>query len=202
MTAFKWRSVIDSQLGVAFGVSPWTGALLAEEVSTTASWRPPRLLGFDPKKCGALQDFARADEILDPDPQDDDLSEDIRRLAQQRARTFYRLAFAIPIVWVIAMATIDSRRRAAGEEWIRIADSGRAAAVSAALFGRRSHDDCLPLSIARYWFLRSVGQRAFLHVGVFVPTDTLHAWVQLGAVPILESADELVHYQSCLVFGH
>jgi hypothetical protein len=76
-----------------------------------------------------------------------------------------------------------------------------AIAMAARAFGRRSQNDCLPVSLMRYALLRNLGVAADIHLGVLVPTEEMHAWVQIGAQPVLESEDVLMHYQSCVRFS-
>lgn len=201
MLDVKWRCLIDSEVRVAFAVAPWTGSLFAQPLTEREDWSPPRLLGFDPRQRGDVPDFAREDMIIDPQPHIVGRLDRVSAVAAQRSRVINRLVFRIPIALLIALAAFDAQRFQKRDCWPRIDDPLEACAYAAALFGTRSGGNCLPMSISRFWFLRSIGQDARVHIGVFVPTDTMHAWVQIAGRAVLESADELVHYQSSVVYG-
>lgn len=68
-------------------------------------------------------------------------------------------------------------------------------------FGRRSKDNCLQIAICRYALLRLLGIKSTICIGVLVPTEEMHAWVEVSGHPILECSDVLVHYQTCLKYS-
>lgn len=72
--------------------------------------------------------------------------------------------------------------------------------LSAVAFGLRSSQDCLPISICRHIFFRRIGIHSKIMLGAHIPTEKMHAWVQIGLNPILECPDVIVHYQTCVAY--
>ena len=74
--------------------------------------------------------------------------------------------------------------------------------LSAWTFSRQP--ECLPRALFRFEWLRSRGARAELVLGVHVPTDRMHAWVQIDGRVIGEEIDEMLCYQAAVRYfpGH
>ncbi len=79
-------------------------------------------------------------------------------------------------------------------------DESTAAATAWHVFNSGSAGNCLPESLSRFSYLISAGSKPRLMVGVFPPTDTMHAWVELNDQVLGESEDTMVHYQTALAF--
>lgn len=66
-------------------------------------------------------------------------------------------------------------------------------------FGVAVDGQCLPRSLCRFAQCRRYGiADVELVLGVFTPTDEMHAWVEIAGKPLLECPDFLSHYQTCV----
>lgn len=61
--------------------------------------------------------------------------------------------------------------------------------------------ECLPRALYRYRSGRLHGLNVALQLGVFPPTDRMHAWVSLDGVVIGEEPDEMLCFRPVLSFG-
>ena len=57
---------------------------------------------------------------------------------------------------------------------------------------------CLPRAMLRFWMLVPLQPRIEFNLGVWVPTQLMHAWVSLDAVPFGEEREEVMHYRPCV----
>lgn len=187
---YKWRSIEDDFGAGIFAVAPFTGHLVSMHDKATG----PSLLGFSSRRRGVDVDFARG-SIRDLNGvQVEGRGEAAARL---RARVDKSLRY-LPLV--AAVAVLDRCCRPERKHAPAISE---AMEVVAHAFGSRSRKDCLPVSLCRYLLLKKLNIPAAVHVGVFVPTEKMHAWIEVDGQPWLESEDVLMHYQSCLKFiGH
>lgn len=63
-------------------------------------------------------------------------------------------------------------------------------------YGRESTDGtCMPRAASLYFQLSRRGQRPRIFIGVFTPTNQMHAWTAVGQEVILENEDYLQHFQ-------
>jgi hypothetical protein len=60
--------------------------------------------------------------------------------------------------------------------------------------------ECLPRALFRYHWLRSHGGAPSVVLGVHIPTDRMHAWIELQGNVIGEEPDEMLCYQSAVRF--
>lgn len=189
-----WYPIHDPELGTCTMIAPRTGHMV---VSTTDYRRTPmraalRLaLGTSvgTKGTGEL----RRASIIDSTADTGGMPAGPEAASIKRAATLcLRL---LPLSAAIAlMQLLFPRARAAGigvEEAVRL---------SAVAFGRRSNQDCLPVSLCRHIYLRRLGITSKILLGAQVPTEKMHAWVQIGDHPVLECPDVMVHYQACVAY--
>lgn len=189
-----WYPIHDPELGTCTMIAPRTGHMV---VSTTDYRRTPmraalRLaLGTSPGTKGSSE-LQRA-SIIDSSADSGAVPAGPEAASIKRAATLcLRL---LPLSAAIAlMQLLFPRARAAGigvEEAVRL---------SAVAFGRRSNQDCLPVSLCRHIYLRRLGITSKILLGAQVPTEKMHAWVQIGDHPVLECPDVMVHYQACVAY--
>lgn len=60
--------------------------------------------------------------------------------------------------------------------------------------------ECLPRSLYRYKWLRNHGLSPQLVLGLHVPTDRMHAWVELDGQVLGEEPEEMLCYQGAVRF--
>jgi hypothetical protein len=200
----RWYPVHDAELGTYTTIAPRTGHLF---VSTEAGWPAPLalLLGFGRRS--EDRSIAQRNTICDLDPCDAPLRDRdsysqlqcapdhdvacarrIRRIAMLALRLL-NVSAAVGLVHLL----VRPGRRPAPPLHVAVGEL-------AAAFGRRSKQDCLFISLCRYAYLRRLNMAAAVVLGVHVPTQKMHAWVQLDGHPLLECPDVLGHYQSCVLY--
>ena len=200
----RWHPVHDAELGTYTTIAPRTGHLF---VSTEAGWPAPLalLLGLvrrrqDPSIAhrNTIYDLAPCDAPLRaPDSysgqhwdSDHDVAcaRRIRRISMLALRLL-NVSAAVGLVHLL----VRPRRRPPPPLHVAVGEL-------AAAFGRRSQQNCLFISLCRYAYLRRLNMAAAVVLGVHVPTQKMHAWVQLDGHPLLECPDVLGHYQSCVLY--
>lgn len=184
MMRYRWRYVQDAP-GAAdhYAISPWWGTLIK-----TAAPLPLPALGLSAARRGAPA-FDDGAFLSLPTPP---------RCAASAAggmiATSVRLLLAmLPLMAAIhCLAVLFPRRRRA----VGLSDATRADLI-ARQFGVASDGQCLPRTLCRFAACRRLGQADLVIVlGVFTPTDEMHAWLEIDGVPLLECPDFLGHYQA------
>lgn len=59
---------------------------------------------------------------------------------------------------------------------------------------------CLPRALLRWYYLINAGYEPALTLGIWQPTDFMHAWITLDGHAYGELADEVMHYKPCTRF--
>ena len=197
-----WTSLTDSELPFEFAIVPLTGHLVrrtrkqSQELELGSRWLH-QLLGWRPALRMRTEVWPDLTAILDPEPVECSSTE--QRAATYLTRSLNILFRYLPLLWVIRLAdwlpaprdlraTIPNSSPTAN-------DYALCLAKVAQLFGRRTKDLCLLKSIERRTYLRWLGIASQLRIGVFVPTEEMHAWIEIAQQPVLESPDFLVHYR-------
>lgn len=191
----QWFPIHDNELGTCTIIAPRTGHMV---VSKTDYRRNPMpivlriILGtyLSTRNNGKLQ----RKNILDFPVNMTELecAEQEYLLIKQYATFCLRL---FPLATAIAlMQLLFPMKRSAK---VQVNEAIRQTAVA---FGRRSNQDCLVVSLCRHVYLRRLGIPSKILLGAHVPTEKMHAWVQIADQPILECPDVLVHYQSCVAY--
>jgi len=57
---------------------------------------------------------------------------------------------------------------------------------------------CLPRAMLRFWMLAPLQPSIEFNLGVWVPTQLMHAWVSVEGVPLGEEREEVMHYRTCV----
>jgi len=190
----QWYPIHDPELGTCTMIAPRTGHLV---VSTTDYRRTPMraalrlLLGTSPATRGNSE-FGRS-RIIDSTAHDDGSAAAPDAASIKRTATLcLRLLPLSAAITLMRLAFRPGRAAAVGVD--------EAVRLTAVAFGRRSRQDCLLVSLCRHIYLRRLGIASKILLGAQVPTEKMHAWVQVGAHPVLECPDVLVHYQACVAY--
>lgn len=189
----QWYPIHDPELGNCTLIGPRTGHMV---VSTTdyrrTPMRPALRLLLGTSTAARDNSALRRASIIDSDADIGDApapgAASIRRVAALCLRLL-PLSAAIALVRVVFPPAPGAP--------IGIDEAVRR---TAAAFGRRSKQDCLLISLCRHVYLRRLGLASKILLGAQVPTEKMHAWVQIGDHPVLECPDVLVHYQSCVAY--
>lgn len=198
MTIANWRFLSDPYFNELFVVLPLTGSLISISSSSATIqihgfWI--RLLGLHINKLRDEQFFAKKSIIdLPPGatlPNSYDRRSKIILIFVKYSLMLLPLGFVVRIVEIFTSMHIDRKHKFTRTELELVSSA----------FGRRSKDDCLQMAICRYALLRLLGVESTVCIGVLVPTEEMHAWVEVDGHPILECSDVLVHYQTCLKFS-
>lgn len=196
MTISNWRFLSDPYfIGNKYVVLPLTGTL----ISISSSRAIIQKLGFLVRLLGLHANSVRDDQfftsgsIIDLPPSENSSTDNDRRsrfisIFVRYSLMFLPLGLVVRIINTITQMCTDSPNRL----------TRRKLELVSTAFGRRSRDDCLHIAICRYALLRLHGINSSICIGVLVPTDEMHAWVEIDGHPILECSDVLVHYQACL----
>jgi len=57
---------------------------------------------------------------------------------------------------------------------------------------------CLPRAMLRFWMLAPTQSSLEFNLGVWIPTQLMHAWVSVEGIPVGEEREELMHYRPCV----
>lgn len=190
----QWHPVYDEELGNFTLIAPRTGHLIVTQndyrKQTMGPW-VSFLLGASQANMGN-ETFFRADilDIHDPvdAPKGVGLALFIKLVVNLSLRIF-PLSMAIAIIDMLFPCSSTNE-----------VDVEHAIKLTANAFGRRSRQDCLPVSLCRFAYLRHLKMRPKIMLGTHVPTEKMHAWIQVGDRPVLECPDVLVHYQTCVSY--
>lgn len=193
MPTAYWRPLSDPFFDHPFIVMPLTGSLISIgcELESFLARRAARVAGlrggtrrpdaFFARK--AVRDTARVADAASP--------------ASARIRQLVRVLLAcFPLGVAVRLLGVACPLRRTGGGPV----SEATLALLAASFGRRSRDDCLEMALCRYALMRREGHRCAIVIGLLVPSDKMHAWIEHDGHPLLECEDVLVHYQACLAF--
>lgn len=191
----QWYPIYDPELDSYTFIAPRTGHLISTQYDHRVFEMgivPRLILGTSMKDLGD-QKFGRA-EILDhpadsAEVQHHQLAVIITKAVAASVLRFLPLSSAI--------GTMSFVFRPNNKREVNI---NKALELTSAAFGHRSNQNCLFISLCRYAFLRRLNVHGTIMLGTHVPTQKMHAWVQIGEHPILECPDVLVHYQSCVAY--
>lgn len=196
----RWTLLTDPELPLAFTVVPLTGHLVRFEAAPAAGTRPgthwtDRLIGLHPGRRLDHETPPALDAIWLAEPAT--CTEAERQAAQALRKAIQRYLRWLPLGWCVRL---NARRRRPRR--IRPArDLAEALPRIAALTANQARGQCLFTALERHTWLRWYGIPSVLCIGVFVPTEEMHAWVEVAGKPLLESPDVLVHYRTALRFG-
>jgi len=190
----RWYPVHDAELGTYTMIAPRTGHLF---VSTGQGLPAPLalLLGLGRRTRDCT--IAQRDTIFDldlPGQQPSDPGHDA--VCARRIRGIVKVALRllnVSTAFALVHLLVRPGRRPAPSLDVALGEL-------VAAFGRRSQQNCLFISFCRYAFLRRLNVSAAIVLGVHVPTQKMHAWVQIDGHPLLECPDVLGHYQSCVLY--
>lgn len=190
----QWYPIHDPELGTCTIIAPRTGHLL---VSTTDYRRVPmraalRLVLGTSTSTRGNSEFGRARIIDSSAPADATAAAPDAATIRRIATLCLRLLPLSAAITLMHLAFPPGRAAAIGVD--------EAVRLTAVAFGRRSRQDCLPVSLCRHIYLRRLGISSKILLGAQVPTEKMHAWVQVGDHPVLECPDVLVHYQACVAY--
>lgn len=193
----RWINLLDSELPFEFAIVPLTGHLVrrplavAEKQALGRSWLH-RVIGWWPGLRMSEELSPDIENILDPEPHACDKSE--QAAAALLSRAVVLLLKYLPLLWAIRLA--DCLPAPPGLQ--RCSEKALVTGKLAQLFGRRTHDQCLRMAMERRTYLRWMGMQCQIRIGVFIPTEEMHAWVEINNQPLFESPDFLVHYRVAL----
>jgi len=190
----QWYPIHDPELGTCTIIAPRTGHMMVSahdyrHAPMRAALRV--MLGTSNRTKGNSQ-FRRA-HILDSTAGIDGAAAGTDAAWIKRAATLsLRL---LPLSAAITLMHIVFPRAGGAR-----VSTDEAVRRTAAAFGTRSRQDCLLVSLCRHAYLRRLGIPSKILLGAQVPTEKMHAWVQVGDHPVLECPDVLVHYQACVAY--
>jgi hypothetical protein len=190
----RWYPVHDAELGTYTMIAPRTGHLF---VSTGQGLPAPLALLLGLGRCSQDCTVAQRNAIFDLEssgqqPCDPDYDAAFARRIRRIVKVALRL-LNVSAAFALVHLLVRPGRRSAPPLDLALGEL-------VAAFGRRSQQNCLFISLCRYAYLRRLNVSAAIVLGVHVPTQKMHAWVQIGGHPLLECPDVLGHYQSCVLY--
>lgn len=192
----RWCKNFDRWSKRTFIVVPLTGHLLVrdgrlsdEEVLSASSLLGMTKASLDP------EGFTFPLDAIDVEQAPDDLP-DYTQMGHQISRVVSMANRILPLRLSVILIELMYGKRMRPK--LRLEDS---IGLVSAMFGRRSKQDCLEMSLKRYALLRYIGHKPNINVGVFIPTEEMHAWVSIDNLPILECPDVLMHYTQALIYS-
>jgi hypothetical protein len=190
----QWYPIYDPELGTCTMIAPRTGHMV---VSTTDYRRTPmraalRLALGTSATTRGHSEFRRA-QIIDSNADTDGTAAGPDAASIRRVATLCLRLLPLSV----AIALMHLLFPPAPATGISVDEAVRR---TAAAFGRRSRQDCLLVSLCRHTYLRRLGISSKILLGAQVPTEKMHAWVQIGEHPVLECPDVMVHYQACVAY--
>lgn len=192
----QWYPIHDFELGTCTIIAPRTGHMVVSNIdyrSKPMSVPLGFVLGTSNATLGSneLQRACIIDGAAAPSSNAEFLEPSVASIKRLASLCLKLLPLSIAIM---LMQLLFPLKRGTG---IQIDEAVR---HTAAAFGRRSNQDCLLISICRHVYLRRLGILSKILLGAHVPTEKMHAWVQIGDHPVLECPDVLVHYQACVAY--
>lgn len=187
-----WRPLVDREVSRVFVISPLFGTLLSISNQRCKGDRLPfttKLLGCT---TGTRSDVAWSVESITPpfdhrsDYQPDSRHETWSRNIRSELEWW-------PLAWIINRIERQSLRKPSAVDAERNLIDGMLGAWTYSL-----QPECLPRALFRYGWLRSRGVPCELVVGAHVPTDRMHAWIELDGSVIGEEPDEMLCFQGAV----
>lgn len=194
----QWHPIDDPELGTSTIIAPRSGHLLVSAAGDQAHVGQPlsQLLQLVLGTHASARGNSRLRRAAILDVADTAVAAGAPALEVRMIRRSAALCLRwLPLRCAVAMMRVLWRPGRPGKIALSAALESTAAA-----FGRRSRQDCLPVSLCRHVYLRRLGIASSIILGAQVPTEKMHAWVQVGEHPVLECPDVLVHYQSCVAY--
>lgn len=194
--AWNWRALVDFDVDRLFVVSPLFGTLHGLPLRRDGRAELPlrmRLLGCTSKtQSTSVSGFApvmppsTGPSGYEPDPRHQKWTQDI---GQQLAR--------LPLVLVVDAA--ERRSAPQGTNDVALTEpSDELITGMLQAWGYARLPECLPRALYRYEWLRSRGAKPELVIGVHLPTDLMHAWVELDRHIIGEEPDQMLCFQEAV----
>lgn len=196
--AVDWCLVEDPELAWKFTVSPRSGRMVA---------LPPRLDPADDATRAALRMHGlhageECGALYCDDTRQGPVGEPVRPLlAGQRFALRTRWSICAALARTLPLRTalgLLTRLPAGGSERSHQSILDRVAYVERLLHPHLHTRQCLPRALMRFWMLLPLHPRIEFNLGVWVPTQLMHAWVSLDAVPFGEEREEVMHYRPCV----
>jgi hypothetical protein len=198
MITVNWRFLTDPYFDEQFVILPLTGNLISVSSNNLKFKKKNfflRILGLNVHNLRDEQFFEK-NSIVDVSSEDSLQTDDDSKFKFISIVTKYSLLI-FPVSFVVLLfESIFSIIGAKLHEFTRLELK-----IVAKAFGRRSKDNCLQIAICRYALLRLLGINSTICIGVLVPTEEMHPWVEVKGHPILECNDVLVHYKTCLKYS-
>ncbi len=203
MIECRWSPLIEPESGVAFVVSPRSG----------------RLLGFPPTvdlDHASLSPMRRHERLADSMRADVLFTDDWEQgyLGVPHAPRSWLMGSTLRVAWLLARALARWAPLDRSFQLLdRLAhtvpnrDLSIEQILDSATFAERSFhhaprtQQCLPRTLLRFFLFRLGRFPVEANIGVWLPTEMMHAWVSLGGIPLGEEREEVMHYQACLRFA-
>jgi len=194
----EWCLIEDPELAWKFTVSPRSGKMVAlppqldpAHEATRAALRAHGLHPAEQRE-GLHCDDSHQGPVGEPDR----VSPASQRLAlRARWGLCAGLARRMPLrAALVMLARLPAGSRSCSP--LEILD--RIAHVERQLHPQLHTRQCLPRALLRFWMLLPHRPRIEFNLGVWVPTQLMHAWVSLDSVPFGEEREELMHYRPCV----
>lgn len=190
--AWNWRPLVEWDVGQCYAISPFFGSMhsLGPPKAGTAAhpmWLP--VLGCTRRSETMLHWDAQC--VIPPSVTHTWYGVDARHAewSKQIERSLARR----PLLFVIEQIERMSASRSKGS-----AQSPSTEDVLTELLASWHHKrnaECLPRALFRYAFLRRRGIAPTLSIGLHLPTDRMHAWIEVAGNVIGEEPDEMICYQ-------
>ena len=192
----QWYPIHDFELGTCTIIAPRTGHMVVSNIdyrSTPMSVSLGLVLGTSNATLGnnELQRACIIESAAAPSSNAEFLEPNVASIKLLASLCLKLLPLSTAIM---LMQLLFPLKRGTG---VQIDEAVRHTATA---FGRRSNQDCLLISLCRHVYLRRLGIFSKILLGSHVPTEKMHAWVQIGDHPVLECPDVLVHYQACVAY--
>lgn len=182
---FRWKEVCDDHLSTCYSISPYWGSLYSGELTKVAS---QNLLGFR-KDC-------KVQYLLNPQKNKTRPAFSCKSNIKLKIKIIKYITDCIlvklPLTLSIKIGSIFSSL---------FNENENTSEIQLALFevlGENTHGTCLSDSLTRFFSLMKHG--AVLSFGIFVPTNLMHAWVEIDNDSLDEDLNFLGHYQKSLEF--
>ena len=193
----RWLNLLDNDLPFEFAVVPLTGHLVRRSLAQADQLalggnRLHRLMGWQPVLRMLDEERVELDAIVDPEPVA--CHDNEHAAAARLGRVVILLLKWLPLLWVIKLADLlppPQRLKKNGDMLLAVGKMAQ-------LFGRRTQGLCLLKAIERRTYLRWLGIESQMRIGIFIPTEEMHAWIEINHQPLLESPDFLAHYRVAL----
>ena len=193
---WEWRPLTDTETNLIFLVSPFFGTLHTLPIKQRFLYKLPTSflmlgcfngnrnpLGWD---IDVIEPPARSTTWYHSDPRHSEWENQVKEMLNFR-----------PLILAINKLENDARRRTQGNPSCpREIDHIISEVLSAWRFCRLP--ECLPRALFRYTCLRQHDVRPHIVIGVHLPTDRMHAWVELDGQVLGEEPDEMLCYRGAV----